>query len=104
MTVVEIIKELENRILEYKDENAQLKMKIEELQKEIDRLKKEKRPYVPPVATEVNVDVNEETGEIKVDGEAKFTYPVDFNISSEDSDVDADEKPKRSRRKKNVVE
>ena len=102
MTVVEIIKELENRILEYKDENAQLKMKIEELQKEIDELKKKKRPYVPPVATEVNVDVNEETGEIKVDGEPKFTYPVDFNIASEDSDVD--EKPKRSRRKKNVVE
>ena len=96
MTVIEIIRELENKVLEYKDENAQLKMKIEELQKEIDELKKKKKPYEAPKVT------IHENGDIEI--ERKPDGGMDFFIPSADSDVDVEEKPKRSRRKKNVVE
>jgi hypothetical protein len=95
MTVVEIIKELQNKVLEYKDENANLKMKIEELEKKIEELQKGKKPYVAPKVTIL------ESGEIEI--ERKTDGGMDFFIPSADSDVDVKvEKPRRTRRKKNV--
>lgn len=101
MNVVEIIHELQNRVLEYKEENMRLKMKNEELQKEIDRLKKTKKPYVTPTA-KIVVDENEGTITIPEKKEDRMDFFIPSSTANSDVEEVIEKKPKRSRRKKNV--
>ena len=101
MNVVEIIHELQNRVLEYKEENMHLKMKNEELQKEIDRLKKTKKPYVTPTA-KIVVDENEDTITVPEKKEDCMDFFIPSSTANSDVEEVIEKKPKRSRRKKNV--
>ena len=107
MTIREIIQKLEDEKKQLKDENKMLKVENTELKCSKRKLMREllSLKRLLKVKEEHNVEIDEETGNITIDGgNPKFIYPVDIQIpiNTEDSDVDVPEpsKPKRRSRKK----
>ena len=106
MTIREIIQRLEDEKKQLKDENKMLKVENMELKCSKRKLMREllSLKRLLEVKEEHKVEINEETGNITIDGGDQFIYPVDIQIpeKTEDSDVDVPEppKPKRRSRKK----
>lgn len=106
MTIREIIQKLEDEKKQLKEENKALVAENKDLKLSKSRLEKEllSLKRMLDVKEETTVDFNQETGEIKVNGEPKLIYPVDIIIPSEESDVPEPPKKKRSRKKVNSEE
>ena len=106
MTIREIIQKLEDEKKQLKEENKALVAENKDLKLSKSRLEKEllSLKRMLDVKEETTVDFNQETGEIKVNGEPKLIYPVDIIIPSKESDVPEPHKKKRSRKKVNSEE